>query len=350
MNIGIIFGGKSAEHSVSCVSAHSVYSNIDTEKYNPVLIGITKDGKFRYYDSDIKHLLDATWEDYCNTSAKVDLLGTNGQVGIISDDFSIQLDCIIPILHGPFGEDGKLQGILEYSNIAYVGCGVLSSSVCMDKATTKEVLNSKKIPQTKFILHEKNDSMDSLKEKIKDFKYPIFIKPSNMGSSIGIEKINSVDDLESAINEALKYDGRILIEEGLNAREIEVAVLETVDGIIVSEPGELIVQEDFYDFETKYVKGNTLFEIPAKLSDETRNHIKEIAYEVFKILNCRGISRIDFFVEKDTGKIFLNEVNTMPGFTEISMYPKLLINEGIKYSDIIDKLILFAMNGYGKEK
>lgn len=341
MKIGILFGGKSAEHEVSCISACSIFKNIDREKYEPYLIGVTRKGKFRYYDSDTKHLLDATWENYVSDS-EVEILGNNKAPGIYGKNLEVQLDCIFPVLHGPFGEDGRLQGILEYSKLPYVGCNVLSSSMCMDKAITKEILKSENISQARHIVWRKGFDRTKILEKLNDFSYPLFVKPSNMGSSVGITKVNTPNEVEKAVEKALEYDHKIIIEEGINAREIEVAVIGNRDGLLVSTPGEIVVNDDFYDYETKYIKATSKLMIPADLPEESIKQIKELAAKAFELLECSGISRIDFFVDRESGRIILNEINTMPGFTKISMYPKLLEYDGIGYKELITKLIELA--------
>lgn len=348
MNIGILFGGRSAEHEVSCISALSIYKNIDREKFTPILIGITKTGQFKYYKSDLEHLKNGCWEEFAS-SAKVDLLGVSGTVSIYDEEV-IDLDCIFPVLHGPFGEDGRIQGVLEYARIPYVGCGVLSSALCMDKAMAKELCKSQGIPQTKYILFQRGESYEGLLQRLEDFCYPLFVKPANLGSSVGISRVTSERELQAAVHEAMSFDRRILVEEGLNAREIEVAVFQNGKETFVSSPGELILQDEFYDYDTKYKKDTTTWQIPANLPRQILMEIQRIADDVFRLFNCRGISRVDFFVDKNNSKVFLNEINTMPGFTEISMYPKLLEGDGISYREIISGLIDLAMEDYEQER
>lgn len=348
MNIAILFGGKSAEHEVSCLSAYSIYQNIDRKRFSPILIGVTKKGKFKYYNADIQHLLDATWEDYAE-SANVDLIGSEDGPMIFSEK-SIKIDCVFPVLHGPFGEDGRIQGILEYANIPYVGCGVMSSALCMDKIFAKDIMSLNNIPQTRYLQYLNGEPMEELIMKLDDFSYPLFIKPSNLGSSVGISKVDSLEELKGALDIAGYYDRKIIIEEGVKAREIEVAVLQSNNQMIISSPGELIIQDEFYDYDTKYKKDTTQWKIPADLPIGTVEEIKSLAKKAFLLLGCKGIARVDFFVEKNTGKIFLNEVNTMPGFTRISMYPKLLDYEEITYKELISKLIDSAMEDYEQKR
>lgn len=338
MKIGILFGGKSEEHEVSCISAYSIYNNIDREKFDVYLIGITKNGKFKHFVGDIEQLMDCTWEKSVS-SARVDILGNDNPVGIYSEDSSIELECIFPVLHGPYGEDGRLQGILDYSGIPYVGCGVLSSALCMDKAKTKEILDIKGILQSKYYIAKKGYDMDDILNDISNFKYPLFVKPANMGSSVGISKVKTPKLLKDALDFALKYDNKIVIEEGIDARELEIAVLGFGSDITVSTPGEIVINDDFYDYDTKYKKCTSTLVIPAPISQAQINEMKQIAKNAYEALDCRGLARVDFFIDKNDGNILLNEINTMPGFTKISMYPKLLANDGITYKELISRLI-----------
>ncbi len=350
MNIGILFGGMSEEHEVSCISAKSIYENIDRTRFNPILIGITKAGAFKYFDGDLKHLASGRWEEAANPQATVDLLGIGGTVGIVGEQV-IPIDCFFPVLHGPSGEDGKLQGILEFSKIPYVGCGVLSSAMCMDKEIMKDRLRFYNIPQTKYLIPDIDSSAEAVCNQIEQagFRYPVFIKPANLGSSVGISKVHSSSELERAILSARKYDKKILVEEGVDCREIEVSVLERGREIYVSSPGELIVKNDFYDYDTKYKESTTEFVIPAKVTYREADEIAYLAREAFKCLCCEGIARVDFFIDKKNGKVLLNEINTMPGFTEISMYPKNLQHDGIEYSGIIGELIDLAVKKHEKK-
>lgn len=338
MKVGILFGGKSEEHEVSCISAHSIYNNIDREKFEVYLIGITKNGKFKYFTGEAEQLLDCTWEKNVS-NAKVDILGNDNPVGIYSKDSSIILDCIFPVLHGPYGEDGRVQGILDYSGIPYVGCGLLSSALCMDKAKTKEYLEAKGVSQSKYHIAYKGYEIETVARAVEALKYPLFVKPSNMGSSVGISKVKCFEELQAAMDFALKYDEKLVIEEGIDARELEVSVLGSGNNIRVSTPGEIVVNDDFYDYDTKYKKGTSTLVIPAPISESQLKEIKETAEKAYRILDCKGLSRVDFFIDRTNGKILLNEINTMPGFTKISMYPKLFEHDGLSYKDLISRLI-----------
>lgn len=338
MKIGIIFGGKSEEHEVSCISAHSIYKNIDRDKFEVYLIGITKQGKFRYFTGSPEMLLDCSWENGIDDS-KVEILGNDRPVGIYGREIEVELDCIFPVLHGPYGEDGKLQGILDYSGIPYVGCGVLSSALCMDKAHTKDLLSRKGINQAKYIIVRKNYDIEKVYEGLCDFNYPLFVKPSNMGSSVGITKVKEPEALKRAIVMAFKYDNKVLVEEGIDARELEVSVIGNGKDVQISTPGEIVVNDDFYDYDTKYKKCTSQLFIPAKITKEQEAVIKNTAKMAYEALDCSGLARVDFFIDRNDGSIILNEINTMPGFTEISMYPKLLGYDGISYKELITKLI-----------
>lgn len=344
MKIGILFGGKSEEHEVSCISAHSIYKNIDKDKFQVYLIGITKQGKFKHFTGSEDMLLDCTWENSVGNDV-VDILGNDNPVGIYAKDMSVELDCIFPVLHGPYGEDGRIQGILDYSGVAYVGCGVLSSAICMDKSHTKEVLLNRGINQAKYICVRRGYDIDKVYEGVCDLKYPLFVKPSNMGSSVGITKVKKKDELLGAIEKALEYDNKIVIEEGIDARELEVAVIGAGEDTQISTPGEIVVNDDFYDYDTKYKKGTSKMFIPANITKEQETEIKNTAKVAFEALDCSGLARVDFFIDKNDGKIILNEINTMPGFTKISMYPKLMEHDGVSYKELITKLIELSFKG-----
>ncbi|OXX83569.1 D-alanine--D-alanine ligase, partial [Paraclostridium benzoelyticum] len=257
-----------------------------------------------------------------------------------------QIDVLFPVLHGPYGEDGKIQGLFDISNIPYVGCGVLASSVGMDKLICKKVFTQIGLPQVNYTYTtkwefdiSKNDELDRIEQTL---NYPIFVKPANMGSSVGISKVSNRNELLIGINEALKYDRRIVLEQGIDAREIEVAVLGN-DEVKSSIAGEIIPAKDFYDYEDKYINGVSKLEIPANINAETMIKIRQMAIDAFKAIDGKGLSRVDFFIDKKDGEIYINEINTLPGFTNISMYPKLWDATGIQYTDLIDNLIKLAI-------
>lgn len=352
-NVVLLFGGVSGEYEITLKSVTSIFNYINKEKYNVSLVGITRDGEWIYCGTDIDSVTNDTWMDiHGDKNYLVDINMVpqrNKEVGIYFNGTKepMKIDVIIPVLHGPYGEDGKIQGLLEISQIPYVGCGVLASSVGMDKLICKKVFTQAGIPQVEYTYTTKYDyDLDSQKEldKIENaLKYPIFVKPANMGSSVGISKVTNRKELEVGILEALKYDVRIVLEEGRNVREIEVAVLGN-DVVKASIAGEIIPAKDFYDFDDKYVDGASIIQIPAQISDDIMLQIRMNAIKAFKSIDGKGLSRVDFFIDKDTNEIFINEINTFPGFTNISMYPQMWEATGIGYSQLIDELIILAEN------
>ena len=337
----IIFGGMSTEHEVSRVSATSILTNINKEKNSVGVMGIDKDGTFLEYIGEYKNIPEHNWKDY--TKAIEDVVS-----------FIKQFDVVFPVLHGLYGEDGTIQGMFEMLKVPYVGCKVLASSVAMDKIYTKIVFDRAGIRQTPsvYVKVENNKLIlvtDDFEEIIDEniifenienkLGYPLFIKPSNSGSSVGVCKAKNREELISGINEAKKYDRKLLIEKGINCREIECAVLEQNGEVKASILGEILPAGEFYSYESKYEDENSGDEIPARLEENITEYIRKTAIKAFKAIDGAGLSRVDFFVDKDTGEIYLNEINTLPGFTSISMYPKLWEKTGIAYSDLIDILI-----------
>lgn len=335
MKIAILFGGKSTEHEVSRISAASVLRNINQTKYDIYPIGITKDGKWFEYTGSIDKIENGEWEkdEYYKTPDGQNIL------------FNKEVDVIFPVLHGLYGEDGTIQGLAKLLNIPCVGPGVMSSAICMDKVYTKYLLENFNIKQANYVVVNKCDYSNNKEEIIKTIEnklgYDIFIKPSNSGSSVGITKAHNKEELVYGLENAFKYDRKVLVEEALNAREVEVAVLGN-DYPQAAVPGEIIPAKEFYDYDAKYNDEASKLLIPANLNEEETKNIKEIAIKVFKILDCAGMSRVDFLVDKETGVPYLNEVNTIPGFTSISMYPKLWESTGKAYTDLIDELIKLA--------
>lgn len=349
LNVALIFGGKSGEHEVSLSSAASIYTHIDKDKYNVFTIGITKDGKWMYYEGNEENIKNGKWVDLANKNVEINLVPAgNKEIGLTFEDGRHEsLDVLFPVLHGPYGEDGTIQGLFEISQIPYVGCGVLASSVGMDKLICKKVFSQIGLPQVDYTYTNKwsfnKDSegeLDSIESKL---NYPIFVKPANLGSSVGISKANDRKELLSGIEEALKYDSRIVLEQGVNAREIEVSVLGN-DEVKVSIAGEIKPAKDFYDYEDKYINGASTYDIPANISEEDMESIRSMAIEAFKGIDGKGLSRVDFFIDRNSGEIFINEINTLPGFTNISMYPKMWEATGIQYSNLIDELINLAVD------
>ena len=310
IKIGILFGGKSAEHEVSLKSAKNVINALDKNKYQVVSRKINKDGKFK--------------------------------LNIVEN-----FDVIFPVMHGPFGEDGSMQGLLKLADVPFVGPGVLGSAVGMDKDVMKRLFRDAGIPIGKFLAFRINDKINFNKIK-KDLGLPLFIKPANMGSSVGVSKVRNEKELKKAVKEAFGFDTKIVIEENIPGREIECAVLGN-DVPMASIPGEIIANQDFYSYDAKYIAAGSTAEIPAKISPKTTKQIQELAIKVFQVLNCEGLGRVDFFLKKN-GEVFVNEINTIPGFTNISMYPKLWEASGIPLPKLLDRLIELAFERFEKEK
>lgn len=331
VNLGVIFGGMSTEHDVSVKSANSVLNNINKEKYKIFPIYIETDG---------------VWYEYENMKKIENII-----------EYLKNMDIVFPVLHGLYGEDGTIQGLLELLKIPYVGCKVLASSVGMDKAYTKIVFEKAGINQADYIFIKKyknnnfifvdeslNEINVDLNEIInlvnKKLKYPVFVKPSNSGSSVGVHKVQNDEQLKDAINDAVQYDSKILIEQGIIGKEVECAVLgNSAVGVDASRVGEILAADEFYSFDAKYENQDSRTQIPASITDSQSEKIRELAKKAFLAIDGNGLSRVDFFVEDDTGKIYINEINTMPGFTNISMYPQLMKDFGYSYSELLDKLI-----------
>ncbi|MBN2040739.1 MAG: D-alanine--D-alanine ligase [Spirochaetes bacterium] len=353
INVGILFGGKSAEHEVSLQSAKNVYDAIDKEKYSPVLIGIDKTGRWLLNDSS-RFLLNANDPKLIKLNTQSDSVAlvpqSSGKISKLSgNNDSPEIDVVFPILHGPFGEDGTVQGLLKLANIPFVGAGVLGSAVGMDKDIMKRLLRDAGIPIGKYLAIDIEDEIPEFNKIKTEIGIPCFIKPANLGSSVGVSKVNNSSDYTNAVKNAFQYDTKIIIEEFIKGREIECAVLGNRKPI-ASVPGEIISTHDFYSYEAKYIdeKGAVL-EIPANIPDETAQKIREIAVKTFVTLSCEGMGRVDSFL-KDNGEIIVNEINTIPGFTKISMYPKLWEYSGIPYTELIDRLIQLSIERFNKEQ
>ncbi len=353
IRVALIFGGKSAEHEVSLQSAKNIIEAIDKKKYEPILIGVDKNGKWLLADSS-RFLLNSGNPKLIKlnneTSQNVALVPqSDGRIANLDTHKSDKsIDVVFPILHGPFGEDGTIHGLLKLANIPFVGASVLGSAVGMDKDVMKRLLREADIPIGKFLALKEND-IPVYEEVVKDLSLPFFVKPANMGSSVGVSKVSGQKEFDSAIREAFKYDRKIILEENIAGREIECSVLGNVDPI-ASIPGEVVSSHDFYSYEAKYIDehGAELI-IPAKLSDETTRTVQALAVKSFETLSCAGMARVDFFLRED-GQLFVNEINTIPGFTSISMYPKLWEASGISYSDLIDRLISLALERFEAEQ
>jgi len=355
IRIGLVFGGRSGEHEVSLASATSVIANLDKDKYDVVPIGITKEGawllgidppRLRAAEESFNH------EEGLEQSTAVTLTGdpslrrlipvhSNEQLGVEGS-----LDVVFPVLHGTYGEDGALQGLLEMANLPYVGCGVLGSALGMDKEKMKMIFSSAGLSVVDSLTYRRNewerspeDIMDAIEQR---FGYPCFIKPVNLGSSVGVNKAHNRDELAHAIDVAAEYDRKIIIERGINCRELECSVLGN-DEPIASVVGEIIANNEFYDYNAKYIDGKSQVIIPADIPQATAEQVRRWSVQAFIALDLNGLSRVDFFLEKETGKVYINEVNTIPGFTQISMYPKLWEASGLPYAQLLDRLIELAI-------
>jgi len=354
--VGVIFGGQSGEHEVSLVSANSVIKALDKSKYKIIPIGITKQGQWLIYNKPLNILKKG---DIINKSSQGIISPDPKKGGLIFFDneyFATHkktqiIDIIIPILHGTYGEDGTMQGLFELANIPYVGANVLASAIGIDKIIQKQLFHEKGLLITNYTYFNNNEykhNKKSILNKSEALGFPLFVKPANLGSSVGISQVKNKKELFEAINYALHYDRKVIIEKALiNVREIEVAVLGN-DSPQASVPGEIISSSDFYDYNAKYVDGLSETIIPAKLPKNVIKNIQQIATKAFKIINCSGMARVDFLITKNN-KIYINELNTIPGFTSISMYPKLWQSTGLTYTKLLDKLIQLAIERH-KEK
>ena len=386
LRVGILFGGRSGEHEVSLLSAASVLNAIDKEKYDVVPIGITKDGRWLTAEH-AEHLLQGklmleprnlrAGDPETTPSAAVLARGesvvvppepVHRQSGLVpfqtdaammrrASDRAINVDVIFPVLHGTFGEDGTIQGLLELADIPYVGAGVLGSAAGMDKDIMKSLFIAAGIPIVKHVtllrsMWEKEPK--KVAKLVGKLKYPVFVKPANLGSSVGISKAHNRKELGPAIEEAAKFDRKIVIEQGVGgakekAREIECSVLGN-DEPAASVPGEIVPGKEFYDYTAKYVDEGSQLIIPAKLSKSETKKVQDLAIAAFKAVDCSGLARVDFLMDPNTRKIYLNEINTMPGFTAISMYPKLWAASGLAYADLIDRLIQLGIERHEDKK
>lgn len=351
--IAVVFGGKSSEHEVSRVSASYVIRSIPADKYEIYTIGITKDGRWLLYSGSTDRIADGSWEkDENNVRAFIAPAPTVGGLVVIDGECRIiRLDVIFPVLHGKNGEDGTIQGLFEMSGIPYVGCGVLASANCMDKAVTNILLEHTGIDQaafTWFYTYDYRKDPDiyiaQIENELKG--YPVFVKPANAGSSVGITKAHDRGELITAIETAAKEDSKIVVEENIVGYEVECAVMGNEEPV-ASVPGQIAPASEFYDYDAKYNNSQSLLYIPARISDELREKVRATALKAYRSIGCTGLSRVDFFVTED-GRVLLNEINTLPGFTSISMYPKLMAAEGLDGSSLIEKLINYAFERAGK--
>ena len=355
IRVALLFGGKSAEHEVSLQSARNVFEAIDKQKFDVVLIGIDRNGKWHLNDTQ-DFLINADAPD------QIALKQGSGNLALIpgeeshvimdvhSNDNIGHIDVAFPVLHGPFGEDGTVQGLLKLADIPCVGSGILGSAAAMDKDVMKRILAQAGVPQARFLschYSEKNEL--SYSEVEQQLGIPFFVKPANLGSSVGIRKVHDQAEFQPALNLAFEYDNKIVVEEAIEGREIECSVLGNADPV-ASLPGEVIAHHEFYDYDAKYLdKDGAGFQIPAQIDQDAIRQIQELAIKSFRALCLSGMARADFFL-KPTGDVLVNELNTIPGFTRISMYPKLWEASGISYTRLIDRLIHLALEKYEEEK
>lgn len=343
--VAVIFGGVSTEHDISCISASAVIKNFPYDVYDIVLLGITKRGEWYLYSGDTEKIATGEWvNDEGNRSAFIS--PDRAVHGIVIPEFStsIYVDAVFPVLHGLNGEDGTVQGLLTLAGIPFVGCGTASSAVCMDKIFQKAVAGSYGIPQAKWVGFDVAEYSKNAEDVIADIEklcYPCFVKPANAGSSFGITKAHNKSELIKAIDDASKVDRRIIVEENIDGQEIECAVFGN-DVLIASVCGEILPAAEFYDFEAKYKADSGLL-IPANISEKKMAEVRALAEKTYRVLDCRGMTRVDFFVRRSDGAVLLNEPNTIPGFTSISMYPKLMNEMGIPFGQLIKDLIGCAL-------
>lgn len=355
--VGVIFGGQSGEHEVSLKSARAVMNALDRTKYDVIPIGITRAGHWLTGGDPLYQL---------ETEIDPKFLGREPQVGVVVETALVAseghlpaasnlvaLDVLLPVLHGPFGEDGTIQGVFELANVPYVGCGVLAAAVGMDKALMKAAFAAAGLPQVPWQLVNRKEwqhAPDHIYARLEGaLPYPMFVKPANLGSSVGISKANNRAELAAGLAEAAAYDRRIVVEQGINAQEVEVAVLGN-DEPQASVPGEVIPVNDFYDYADKYLEGRTQFRIPADVDAATSEQLRAMAITAFKAIDGAGLGRVDFFIERETGAITINEINTFPGFTAMSQYPKLWEASGVPYPELLDRLIELALERHSERQ
>lgn len=351
IRLGVLFGGRSGEHEISLMSAASVINAIDKSKYEVVQIGITREGHWYIFDGPTEQIESGSWEQEAKAALAADpekyslqILGSGGA------SLKQRIDFALPILHGPYGEDGTIQGLFEMIDIPYGGSGVTGAALTMDKILAKAVCEKAGLPQGPYMAltkHEFDEREQQLLLEIEEkLSYPMFVKPSNMGSSVGITKVKTREDLKKAIDTAAIYDHRILIEEGIDCRELETGVLGNRDPQ-VSGVGEIIPSAEFYDYKAKYFDGGqSKLCIPADIPAEKVEEIRSIAARAYSLLDCSGYARADFFMDRRTGKILLNEINSIPGFTKFSMFPLLWEEKGIAYPDLIERIVSLGYERY----
>lgn len=333
----LLFGGRSSEHEVSCASAVSVHDALVEGGYRVIPVGISREGDW--------HLADPTFRPFVADGRSVVMTVPSGALRVA--DYDVEFDIVFPVLHGPQGEDGTLQGLFETCDLPYVGCGVLPSALAMDKDLAKRVIASAGIATTPWLPVQRSEwaggSDVVMAEIAKKLGYPVFVKPSAQGSSIGVRRVESEDEVRAAIDDALRYDPKVVVEEAVEGREIEVAVL---DGPQASLPGEVITAAEFYTYDAKYADTGSRFEVPAQISEAATIEVRELAEDVFRELGLSGLARIDFFYETSTETFLFNEANTLPGFTSISGFPKMWVASGMTYAELCSHLVDAAFRHY----
>ncbi len=349
LSVCILFGGRSPEHDVSLRSAESVLNNLDQEKYNVFPVGITKEGDWVLYGgSDYSDLPSGKWREHpANRRAAISPVRGQGLLSFEGDCVVRErIDVVFPVLHGENGEDGAMQGLLQLAGIPYVGPHVSASAVAMDKTLTKLVADQAHVPQAAWHLvrgTELENRMDSILDALeKRFDYPMFIKPAGTGSSVGVSKAADRQALERALLNASAYDDKVLVEEFIHGREVEVAVMGN-DSPVASICGEIDSGADFYDYDAKYITDTSTAYIPARIGEDVAEQVRDAAVKIYSAIGCQGLSRVDFFVTYEDQRVVFNEINTLPGFTSISMYPKLFAASGISYSELLDELLRLAL-------
>ncbi|MBR3936224.1 MAG: D-alanine--D-alanine ligase [Oscillospiraceae bacterium] len=346
--LALLFGGVSSEYDVSCMSVSSVWENVDREKYEPVLIGITKAGEWYLYSGDIEKVRAHEWDTDTENLKKAFICPDRTVHGAMIETENgwetLKIDVVFPVLHGKNGEDGTMQGLLEIAGLPYVGCKVLASAACMDKDVCHTLLEGAGIPQVKWLTYfkDRTDFSAAEKEVAEKLGWPVFVKPANAGSSVGISKVKTPDMLKEAMKLAFEHDVKVIIEEAVQSPiEVECAVLGN-DELMVGGPGEIVPADEFYSYDAKYYNDESETFLKARIAEDVAENIRETAKRAYKVLGCAGLTRVDFLIDGESGKIVLNEPNTLPGFTNISMYPKLIMDTGMTYAELIDKLLELA--------
>lgn len=353
LRVAVVFGGRSGEHEVSLMSAQSIMNAMDKERYDVIPIGITKDGRWLVGGDPLKTLLEGNVDDAQADAEALPPVGhRSASVSILSSErgpmaLAASADIFFPVLHGPYGEDGTIQGLFDLAGVPYVGAGVAASAVGMDKAFMKMAFQHAGLPVLDYIVFtdaQWDADAAALRERIaRELDYPCFVKPANLGSSVGISRVASPDELEGAVAEAFRHDRKLIVERAaLDCREVEVSVLGN-DDPEASVPGEIVPANDFYDYEAKYFSDDSELIIPARISEGAADKVRRMAVAAFQAVDGSGLGRIDFFVDKETEAVWVNEINTMPGFTRISMYPKLWEATGLPYPELIDRLIQLGL-------